>query len=338
MRKLVLIAWLSLLYVVHPQPVAAQSVGTDCVIADSEVSACREFTATAGNADDTVWFYQFLVVSTQSESNASTFMQAAAEALKDGGSLSELQTVYDFGEEQIVLSRGEKESTDISSGGVVIYRIGPTVAIWVTAGEGIFPITELHDVYDSMNDVRRTGSNPSAMVVNNLPTLEYLPAGYELTNENYSSEFDSSALTTTKSAASEKTPTNDQLMATIAALETQAAKPDVEPTRVSRTPTEEPVTSSSGPLEIGSITTKDAGIGDGSLYAYVEVTNVSGKTLSYVGVDATCRDSSGRVVATGIGNSLNLAPGDSTVLTVIFLSSSTCERVEVKTSPLTGAF
>jgi len=53
-RKLYLIAWLSMLFIVQSGSVGAQSVETDCFVDAGEISACREFTATAGNADDTV--------------------------------------------------------------------------------------------------------------------------------------------------------------------------------------------------------------------------------------------------------------------------------------------
>lgn len=85
-----------------------------------------------------------------------------------------------------------------------------------------------------------------------------------------------------------------------------------------------------------SITTKDAGIGDGSMYAYVEVKNNTGQLYSYVGLEGTCRDSLGGIVGTGFGNTANVAPRSTVVITMIFLSVSGCDNVEVRPDALTG--
>ena len=99
------------------------------------------------------------------------------------------------------------------------------------------------------------------------------------------------------------------------------------------TPTPRP---SKPPLEILSIDTKDAGIGDGSAYVYVDVVNHSDKLYSYVGIDATCRNSSGQVVATGLGNTANVASGERTTITVVMLAAQGCTKVSAKFDSLTG--
>lgn len=126
---------------------------------------------------------------------------------------------------------------------------------------------------------------------------------------------------------------NSDLEATIAALETQVVAP--QPSSRGRT-TQPTAPSSREPLAILDITTQDAGIGDGTFYAYVEVINQSSRTFDYVGLDGTCRDASGRVVTKGIGNTLNLAPGETRVITVIFLSAAGCTDIEVEFDSLTG--
>lgn len=93
-----------------------------------------------------------------------------------------------------------------------------------------------------------------------------------------------------------------------------------------------------GPLEIIDVTSRDAGIGDGSLYVYIDVRNTTNKTLDYVEVQVICRGSDGRVAATGIGNTLNLGAGQSTVLTAIVLSPPACDSLDVTVDPLTGGF
>lgn len=96
------------------------------------------------------------------------------------------------------------------------------------------------------------------------------------------------------------------------------------------TPTPKPA-----PLQLLGITTKDAGIGAGSLYAYVEIRNRSDRLFSYVGLDGTCRDAGGRIVGRGLGNTANLSAGESTVITVIFLNAQGCIEVDVEPDALT---
>jgi hypothetical protein len=101
-------------------------------------------------------------------------------------------------------------------------------------------------------------------------------------------------------------------------------------------PTPTPVPTANSPLEILDLTTKDAGIGDGSIYVYVEVRNNTGESYSYVGLDGICRDPSGSIVGHGLGNTTNVGPGEEVVITMIFLHVRGCTNVEVKFDSLTG--
>ncbi len=93
---------------------------------------------------------------------------------------------------------------------------------------------------------------------------------------------------------------------------------------------------STAPLRILDITTKDAGIGNGTLYAYVEVVNQSGRIYPYIGLEGTCRDAGGGIVGTGLGNTANVAPGETVVITMIFFSVLGCTEIEVGFDALTG--
>jgi hypothetical protein len=118
----------------------------------------------------------------------------------------------------------------------------------------------------------------------------------------------------------------------VSSQDTSNAKP--EPTATTRprpTPTKKV-----GKLEILDISSKDAGIGDGSFYAYVDVVNNTGKLFDYVGLDGTCRNSAGQVVATGFGNTANVAPGERTTITMIFLNAEGCDKIHVEFDALTG--
>lgn len=91
----------------------------------------------------------------------------------------------------------------------------------------------------------------------------------------------------------------------------------------------------SGQLEIVGRSKKDAGLGDGSFYECVTVINHSDRLYKYVGIDATCTDGSGQVVAKGLGNELNVAAGEKVVITVIFMGAQGCDIVDVKFDGLT---
>ncbi len=95
-------------------------------------------------------------------------------------------------------------------------------------------------------------------------------------------------------------------------------------------------TASSSDLEILSISMKDAGTGDGTIYVYVEVKNNTGKLYSYVGVDGTCRNASGGIIGTGLGNTMNVSPGETVVITMVIMNVPGCTDVDVRFDALTG--
>ncbi len=336
-RKLLLIVWVFVLVVPQAGLVSAQSGESECTVVSQYPSGCRYFSAEMGAVEGKPFYFAFSAETTPTDTEASSVLYEIASVFEDSFDVSTYSTAYHFGEEQVTIEGTPKNSTPYGVVGIVIYRTGATVVTWVVVGEGILPTSVLYDIYEKIEVRQSPDSDPSGMVANNLPELEDLPIGFELLSEAYSDLFDMATLKRGEPSPA-KEESNADLKATISALETQAAAKESAPTKVAQRPTEVPKGITSGPLEILDITTKDAGIGNGSLYAYVEVRNVTNKTLSYVMVDATCRDSSGSVVSTGISNALDLGPGDSTVLTVIFLSSPSCVRVEVKVNPLTGAF
>jgi hypothetical protein len=53
-------------------------------------------------------------------------------------------------------------------------------------------------------------------------------------------------------------------------------------------------------------------------------------------LERTRRDSDGRVVATGICNELNDAPGEKVVIEIILMSAKGCRRESVRLDGLTG--
>jgi hypothetical protein len=188
------------------------------------------------------------------------------------------------------------------------------------------PFEVLYEIYTTIQDREQPSQEPEQdQVFALLPDASDLPAGYEMAEEvalGFSGEVSSGA-------AGESDRSREDLEATIAALEER-----VEQSEGGSSATQPDDQS----LEILSVTTKDAGIGDGSMYAYVEVRNNSDQSYSYVGLEGTCRDASGGIVGTGLGNTTNVAPGSTVVITMILLQVSGCTDVEVRFDALTGLF
>lgn len=112
----------------------------------------------------------------------------------------------------------------------------------------------------------------------------------------------------------------------IVAAPSPTEKPSSRPTATRVAPTPTPIVDLPS-LEILDTNTVSAGLGDGSLYGYVDIRNNTDELFSFVQVNAVCRNEQGTVVATGFGNTLNLAPGESTTVTVIILNAEGCVRV-----------
>jgi hypothetical protein len=87
-------------------------------------------------------------------------------------------------------------------------------------------------------------------------------------------------------------------------------------------------------LKILSTSLESAGI-SGSYYVYVDVKNVGTKNFDYVGIDIKCFDSAGKVVGTGLGNTLNVGPGETHSITGVVITSAPCSRAEVALDDLT---
>ena len=117
--------------------------------------------------------------------------------------------------------------------------------------------------------------------------------------------------------------------------------PVTKPTQTAvatRTPTIAPTATAIPvpPLEILSVRSETTGFG--GAYAYVRVTNHTDETINYVGVEGMCYDNSGVRRGDGLGNTTNVAPGETVEITVIFMSSDGCTTVKVQFDDLTGWF
>jgi uncharacterized protein (TIGR02588 family) len=115
-----------------------------------------------------------------------------------------------------------------------------------------------------------------------------------------------------------------ELETRVAALETRVSSGDAKPI-----PTATRSSQSSSPLSLKIAGQESTGIGDGSFYVYVDVTNNSSTSYQFVFIDGTCRGASGQVVDTMLGSTENLNPGETDTVTLIFLNGRDCEKIEV---------
>jgi hypothetical protein len=121
------------------------------------------------------------------------------------------------------------------------------------------------------------------------------------------------------------------LEAQVAALQTQVAKPTARSSTPRPTAT---AATGSKPIEILDISSADAGIGDGTIYVYVDIRNNTNQLYEFVSIDVTCRDANDRVVATGNGIESNLASGEEVTVTVIVLNAQGCKTINVSVEPM----
>ena len=189
------------------------------------------------------------------------------------------------------------------------------ISLWIVEGNEVELATALTFSYSNWDYPQGIATN-TASITEFLPDHSVLPSGLVLTEE-----FPS--ITETKPDKEvTRTPR------TTAAPTSAASKTGTSSSTSSST--------SSGSIEILDISNKDAGYGNGNYYIYVEVKNNTGRYLSYVHVDLTCRDTNGSVVGTGIANYAGIGPGETVVLTGLMLDVPECVTVNARVNPLTG--
>lgn len=66
--------------------------------------------------------------------------------------------------------------------------------------------------------------------------------------------------------------------------------------------------------------------------------NHTDEVIDYVGLDGMCYDASGIRRGDGLGNTANVAPGETVEITVLFLSTTDCTSVKVQFDGLTRWF
>lgn len=257
-----------------------------------------------------------------SEEAASAHLKDDAEFFATFPKTKVVESGFDFGDEHAWIYVANEDKPDVVFA-ILMIRVGSVVADWTAIGESFDALEIFDEIYTSMDiDGLGAADNERERTTRLLPKVSDLPEGFELHDEvllGFPEE----------QAEGDEELTREELEATIAALEEDVNEEESSPNSTTST-------SSSQPLEIGSITSKDAGIGDGSIYVYVEVTNNSDGLYSYVGLEGTCYSASGSVVGTGLGNTANVASGETAVITMIFLKVPGCDNVKVRFDALTG--
>lgn len=313
------------LVVFTPQATQAQLDSQGCGISEAVPSGCRQFQAQDTSRSGSPILFQFSSAVLPSTALAGEYMTGAIEGVQGSLEMTEVQISQEFGEEQVALQGNFLSGSRVFDIGFVAFRSGAQIGLWGVAGEGFDAFSVLEDVLSEVQARERSGDDNLSQVLMLLPSDEDLPAGFSVTVEEFSPDLSPVAT----QAAKQDEPTQSELEATIEALERQ-----LEESEKGSEPTARPTTSQ--PLEIGSITPKDAGIGDGTIYVYVEVTNNSGRLYPYIGLEGTCRNASGSIIGTGFGNTANVAPRETVVVTMLFLSVAGCDEVEVRIDALTG--
>lgn len=200
-------------------------------------------------------------------------------------------------------------------------RDGNIISLWIVEGNDTDLATTLSISYTKWDRPQGSAAN-TANITEFLPAVTIFPTGMVLSDEYAASaeEEPEKAVTRTPRSTAEPTPTVSRTTRSSTSSTSSTTSPST----------------SSGPIEILDISNKDAGFGNGNYYIYVEVKNTSGRSLSYVQVDLTCRDSGDTVVGTGIANYAGMAPGETTVLTGLVFDVPDCVRINAKVNPLTG--
>jgi hypothetical protein len=303
-RAVVLAAVLVLATSVAPVITGSTSAQSTLCL-DLEVArACRGFEnrATITNGIQTL---DFLSVPADDRSSADGRSSAIAffkdleeSAVWEEAGGERIDTGQTFGNEHLaVIFRSGLPNGKFEA--MLVFREHDVMSSWSASGFNVDPVDTWGDIYRSLMN-RPVAGSLTGRVMRLLPDASDLPPGFVMTYEEIEG-LESSRQSDNAGAGSSSTSGSTSTSG-----------------------------SSSQDLELLSITSKDAGIGNGSIYVYVEVRNNSSKSYSFISLSGTCRDRSGSVVGTGFGTATNVAPRQTVVATMIFLSVPTCDKVEVR--------
>jgi hypothetical protein len=266
--------------------------------------------------------------------------EAASGALKGiefgGTSTTDIDIGIAYGDESRVFLLGATENAPDVVGIAIVFRIGNLLAIWTSIGTAENPVEPLQPYYDQMVKDFDKARNLAERFWLLIPDAGEIP-GYMRTDEvTDAAPGDEVRIWGVNAAQETEISATEAALQTIVAGMGQPTAPAPIPTALptaagkpnSGTTTEPGSTGTT--LDITSISAKDAGTGDGSIYVYADLYNGSSEFYSFVQLTATCKDSSGSVVGTGIGFVQNLGPKQSATATIIVLAVPTCDSYNVR--------
>lgn len=307
-----LVLILGLVLATIPAVEAAQA-RDECVGPTYSKYTCRAYYVESGEFRDSIMGVQVLVIHTDSHGDS---VEIADEIMDEFEEIGASFNSYEakrlphpiLASTPIVIEDGFQFS--------LILFVGENfVSQWMVFGEDTWFLDPAHIAHlGSVNPAR-----PAELL--GLPNTDFMPNGFVLVAEEFS-------LSGPPSTAASKSAPESSITRT-PRVSSSSGSPNSSDNQTRND-------SVSGYVEILSVSSKDAGIGDGSKYVYVEIQNTADHSLAYVHIDLVCRDSNSRVVATGIANIAGLAPGDSAVLTGIIMDANGCIGVEAKVNPLTS--
>lgn len=308
----------SLIYA--PTTGASQAdVSLNCPAGPTETSVCQTYVVKSGELGGKVDVIQVQINHYPNADQAAKSYHKATVPGYPSGSQAEQIVGVTLGDKYDFYPPAELTSGDMSASYLKV-REGNLISLWIAYG----PDPNIREalLLSFLSSKRPTTEVTYALNVESyLPELEDLPPGFAMANasETPSNARDASTSTNQKTTRSPRSSSK-----------TQTSRDTPEPTESNQ------ASSSSGPIDILSISGKDAGIGNDTIYVYVEIRNTSGKSLSYIHIDVGCRDANGTVIGTGIANHLGLAPGDTTVLTGLVLDVPNCVTIYARVNPLTN--
>lgn len=318
-------------------PVSQAQEDIDCNPDLNEPFACRAFEASSISAD--VIFLQITVSEHPSTALAESYVLDMSEEME---------------EESLPLlrMRGLPDGTEYLYTNVVLEDDDTSMGfafVWVSFQHYVITLAAIGndtsntgDLVAIITDMIERAEASDADLLGILPSASDLPIAMSQTSENATasrsnstSASDSSNKVTRKprsSSDSTKPLSSEGVTRTPRKTSTSSSSGSTSSSSSSTTRS----STSSGGLQVTDVSSRDAGIGDGTLYVYIELENNSSRSYDYVQVDIVCRDRNDRVVATGLANELGLPAGGSTVLTGIVMSAPDCVRIQTQINPLSN--
>lgn len=335
MKRLISLVLASVMLVTASMPFVHAQDDTTCTPTMDVPFVCRAFEAPISTGG--TLFLQTVISDHSTADLAETYVLDMAETMEKD-SLPQLRM------------RGLPAGTEYSYVNISLADDNKSMGIaaaWVSFQHFVVTLTtvgtevpDTDDLVDIVTDIIDNAQSANGDMTEFLPSASDLPFPMSMSAEGGSDAETTSSSKPEPDSAVTRTPrksSDSSTSSSSGAVTRTPRKPSTSSRSSSSTSSPSSRTStSSGELQITDVTSRDAGIGDGTIYVYIELENNSSRSYDYVQVDIVCRNSNDQVVATGLANELGLPAGGSTVLTGIVMSASDCVRIQTKLNPLSN--